>query len=262
MARRLLAGTSWKMNKTAQEAGQYAAQLLPLLAAIHPEQVDVFFLPPFTSLARVAPLVEHTPLALGAQNMHWDSWGAWTGEISAPMLTEFGCRYVELGHSERRSFFNETDEFVNRKVLAALNHHLTPIICIGETMAEKSEGRAEAVLEMQVNITLRDVPPERLPDVILAYEPRWAIGQKEAAAPDYIQMAHAFIRRHLVSRYGQDAVSQTRVIYGGSVTVENAGDIISQPDVDGLFVGRAALDPGGFAGIVQIVAVEAGRRSA
>ncbi|MBZ0276857.1 MAG: triose-phosphate isomerase, partial [Anaerolineae bacterium] len=139
---------------------------------------------------------------------------------------------------------------------------LTPIICIGETMAEKSEGRAEAVLEMQVNITLRDVPPERLPDVILAYEPRWAIGQKEAAAPDYIQMAHAFIRRHLVSRYGQDAVSQTRVIYGGSVTVENAGDIISQPDVDGLFVGRAALDPGGFAGIVQIVAVEAGRRSA
>ncbi len=260
MARKLIAGTGWKMNKTAAEARQYVATLLPLLDAAALEQVEVFVLPPFTSLAAVEPLLAGTPVGFGGQNMHWDSAGAWTGEISAPMLAEAGCRYVELGHSERRYHFNETDEYVNRKVLAALAHNLLPIICIGETADEKNAGQAEPVLRQQVMTALRGVPAARIPEALLAYEPRWAIGQADAAEPAYIQQIHAFIRAELESSCGANAAAQTRVIYGGSVNQDNGPDIIALPDVDGLFIGRAALDARDFAVMVTMVADAAARK--
>lgn len=254
MPRRLVAGTGWKMNKTASEARQYISDLLPLLDARTLALVEVFVLPPFTSLAAVGPLLQNTQIGMGGQNMHWESAGAWTGEISPPMLVEAGCRYVELGHSERRYYFNETDEFVNLKVLAALAHNLVPIICIGETAEEKNTGSTEAVLEHQVRTALRDVVAQRVPDVLLAYEPRWAIGQADAADPDYIQSAHAFVRSVVAQAYSDSVAINTRVIYGGSVNLDNSAAIIQQPDVDGLFIGRAALYAPDFARMVRIVA--------
>ncbi|MGQ9887025.1 MAG: triose-phosphate isomerase [Aggregatilineales bacterium] len=254
MPRKLVAGTGWKMNKTASEARRYITDLLPLLDIHTLTLVEVFVLPPFTSLAAAGPLLQNTQIGVGGQNMHWENSGAWTGEISAPMLVEAGCRYVELGHSERRYYFNETDEFVNLKVLAALAHNLVPIICIGETADEKDAGRTEAVLEHQIRTALRNVAPQRVPNVLLAYEPRWAIGQADAAHPDYIQNAHAFIRDVLAHAFGNSAAKNTRVIYGGSVNLDNSAAIIQQADVDGLFIGRAALYAPNFAQMVRIVA--------
>lgn len=261
MSRKLVAGTGWKMNKTASEARQYVTALLPLLDMHTLSQVEVFVLPPFTSLAAVEPLLKGTPVGFGGQNMHWESAGAWTGEISAPMLTEAGCRYVELGHSERRYYFNETDEAVNRKVLAALAHGLVPIVCIGETGDEKQAGSAENVLWQQTMTALRTVPTARVADVLLAYEPRWAIGQAEAAEPAYIQQVHAFIRAGLDQQYGARTAQQTRIIYGGSVNHDNAAAIIDLPDVDGLFIGRAALDAQNFATMVRMVADAASKKT-
>ena len=253
MGRKLVAGAGWKMNHTAAEARRYIQTLLPLLAGVDDARVEVFVLPPFTSLAAVEPLLNGTPVGLGAQNMHGEPSGAWTGEVAPPMLLEAGCRYVELGHSERRYHFNETDETVNRKVLAALAHGLVPILCIGETQEERAAGQTEAVLAHQVQTALRGVEEGQRPAVILAYEPRWAIGQQDAASPAYIQAAHCFLRAGLAAWYGPSVAEQTRIIYGGSVNLDNAGSIIALPDVDGLFIGRAALDPQAFARLVRLV---------
>jgi len=252
--RKLMAGTGWKMNHTAAVARDYCEKLIPTLHEIDLRHVDVFLLPPFTSLHAVHPILKESPVRYGGQNMHWDDSGAWTGEIAAPMLVEAGCTYVELGHSERRYYFNETDEFVNKKVLSAMAHNLQTILCLGETAEEKNKGRGDDVLRDQVTIALQGVAAARIPENILAYEPRWAIGQQEAASPDYIQRIHTLLREILVDLYGADIASQTRIIYGGSVNLDNAEAIINQPEVDGLFVGRAALDPHNFAEIVRIVA--------
>lgn len=262
MTRKLVVGTGWKMNKTAAESRIYISELLRFLQPVDLTPVEVFVFPPFTSLAAVAALLENSPVSFGGQNMHWESAGAWTGEISAPMLVEAGCRYVELGHSERRSHFNETDESVNRKVLAALHHRLIPVICIGETQEEKALGRTEAVLSRQAHSALWGVPEDSAANVILAYEPRWAIGHGEAASPEYIQNAHCFIRACLADEYSRDGAEQMRVIYGGSVNLHNAPAIIAQKDVDGLFIGRAALDAHDFAQMVIIVAAESVRKQA
>lgn len=247
-----MVGTGWKMNLGAAAAREYCEALLPLLPA-DTALVDAFVLPPFTSLHAVQPLLADSAVAFGGQNMHWDVSGAWTGEISAPMLAEAGCAYVELGHSERRYHFNETDELVNKKVLTAVAHKLQPIICLGETADEKNAGRGDDVLRTQVTVSLAGLAPEQVPMTVLAYEPRWAIGQKEAASPDYIQQTHRLLRQVLVDLYGQAIAAQTRIIYGGSVNQQNGPDIIAQPEVDGLFIGRAALTPAGFAQMVEIV---------
>lgn len=251
--RKLMAGTGWKMNHKAAAARDYCEKLLPELQDIDFSKIDVFLLPPFTSLHAVHPVLKDSPVKFGAQNMHWVDSGAWTGEIAAPMLVEAGCAYIELGHSERRYFFNETDEFVNKKVLSALAHDLQTIICLGETAEEKRSGNGQEVLRNQVTISLKGVPVERIPENVLAYEPRWAIGQNEAASPDYIQQIHEHLRQILVDLYGTEIASQTRIIYGGSVNMENAHAIIQQPEVDGLFIGRAALDPINFARLIRIV---------
>ena len=261
VTRKLITGTGWKMNKTPAEASLYLRALLPLLRDADLSRVEVFVLPPFTSLATVASLLNASAIGFGAQNMHWDDSGAWTGEVSAPMLVETGCRYVEIGHSERRTHFGETDDTVNRKVLTALRHLLIPILCIGETHDEKTRGDTEPVLLHQIDAALRGVRSDAVPDVILAYEPRWAIGQAEAAPPAYINDVHRFIRSHIARQHGIVSAEQTRIIYGGSVNLNNAAEIVEQADVDGLFVGRAALEPHNFVHLIKLAEVEALRRA-
>lgn len=250
--RRLLAGTGWKMNIGAAETARYAERLAPLLAGT--EEVDIFVLPPFTSLAAARSAFAGSPVAYGGQNMHWDEAGAWTGEISAAMLVEAGCRYVELAHSERLAHFGETYDLVGRKLDLALAHGLTPILCLGETAADRSAGRTDAVLFEQVAKALANQPRHRVRDVVLAYEPRWAIGAADAAPPDYVADRHAALRGHLRDAYGADAAEATRIIYGGSVNTANGPALIALADVDGLFIGRAAWTPEGFAALVSIVA--------
>jgi triosephosphate isomerase len=258
--RRLVAGTGWKMNIGAAETLRYADEMRQRIAPIDVSAIDIFVLPPFTSLHAAASAFGNAPVATGGQNMHWEESGNWTGEISASMLVEAGCRYVELGHSERLQHFGETYERVGQKVDAAISAGLTPIVCLGETAREKNEGRADEVLTQQVLTSLGGQPDDRVADVILAYEPRWAIGGAAAASPDYVAQRHAFLRRILQLHRGDDAAERTRIIYGGSVTPENGQDIIRIDDVDGLFVGRAAWKPEGFARIVALVSDAAARK--
>lgn len=253
MKRRLVAGTGWKMNIGAAEAICYAKDIKKQIAQIDVSETDIFVLPPFTSLYAASDALSDAPISIGGQNMHWDSSGNWTGEISASMLVEAGCRYVELAHSERLQHFGETYELVRRKVDKAMNMGLIPIICLGETAVEKNQGRADEVLAEQVLTSLGGQPDARVPEVILAYEPRWAIGAAEAASPDYVADRHQALRSILSKHRGQHAADRTRIIYGGSVTPENGKDIIRIPDVDGLFVGRAAWKPEGFAKIIALV---------
>jgi triosephosphate isomerase len=261
-SRRLLAGTGWKMNLSASEVPGYAAGLRARLAEIEAGAIDIFVLPPFTSLAAASGAFAGSKIAIGGQNMHWDEAGAWTGEISAPMLVEAGCRYVELAHSERLQHFGETYERVRQKLDRALGSGLTPILCLGETADEKRTGRSDEVLAAQLTTALAGQPIERVSDVVLAYEPRWAIGSADAATPDYVAARHAALRAMLRKLHGVETAARTRIVYGGSVTPENGPDLIDIDDVDGLFVGRAAWKPEGFAKIIAIVAEAARRKTA
>jgi len=260
--RRLVAGTGWKMNIGAADTARYAKDLLARLAKLDCAAIDMFVLPPFTSLHAATTAFGASSVATGGQNMHWEKTGGWTGEVSAPMLVEAGCRYVELAHSERLQHFGETYELVRRKVDRALSTGLTPIICLGETALEKREGRADDVLAEQLLTALAGQPDARVPDVILAYEPRWAIGAAQAASPDYVAARHRTLRAILGQHRGPDAAERTRLIYGGSVDPENGKDIIGIADVDGLFVGRAAWKAAGFARIIELVVAAAREKSA
>jgi triosephosphate isomerase len=255
--RRKLAGTGWKMNIGASAVASYAQALRSGLAETDVTGIDIFVLPPFTSLSAAAAAFAGGPVAIGGQNMHWEEEGAWTGEISASMLVEAGCRYVELAHSERLQHFGETYPLVRRKVDRAMAAGLTPIICLGETQEDKEAGRADAVLADQMRTALGGQPAAAVPGVILAYEPRWAIGAAQAASPAYITARHKALRDALADRYGRDIAERTRIIYGGSVTSENGACLLAIEDVDGLFVGRAAWSPDGFSRIVKLVAAQA-----
>lgn len=260
--RRLVAGTGWKMNNGIAESIRYAEELRARIADVDTSAIDIYVLPPFTSLATAAEAFAGSPVAVGGQNMHWDDSGSWTGEISAPMLRETGCRYVELAHSERLQHFGETYEAVRRKVDKAMSKDLIPIVCLGETAQEKAEGRSDEVLADQVLTSIDGQPDERIPEIILAYEPRWAIGATEAASPDYIEARHRAVRAILRRHCGEEIAERTRIIYGGSVTPENGREILAIKDVDGLFVGRAAWKPEGFARIVELVSDAAKRKRA
>ena len=253
MGRRQIAGTGWKMNMTAVETTLYAAALESRLAGLDTSALDLFVLPPFTSLHAAAAGFAASRVAFGGQNMHWDETGAWTGEISAAMLIEAGCRYVELAHSERLAHFGETYELVQRKVDAALRHGLTPILCLGETAEDKRSGKADLVLSQQLATALAQQAAARVPRVVLAYEPRWAIGTAAAAPPEYVAARHAALRAELDARFGAAVAEATRIVYGGSVTPQNGTELIALPNVDGLFVGRAAWTPAGFFEIIKIV---------
>jgi len=246
-------GTNWKMHKTVREAVDYIRRLLALLETTRDiEQAQVFVIPPFTAIEAVKR-ASAGMLWVGAQNMHWAEWGAFTGEISAPMLEELGMDLVELGHAERRRYFNETDAEVNCKVHAALRHGLRPLVCVGEQAEDKECGVVREALSRQVKIALKGVEPQQASRLMIAYEPVWSIGVEGAsAAPDYVRTIRDHIRSILCELFGPEAPDQVPVIYGGDVNVGNSAALLVEGQVDGLFVGRAARDADAFANLIRI----------
>lgn len=247
--RKLIIAGNWKMNKTVAEALDLVRALKLELAAV--KEVDIVVCPPFTALSDVSREILNSNLRLGAQDMSEHPGGAYTGDISAQMLKEFSVRYVILGHSERRQYHHETDELVARKAAAAHAAALKPIICVGETLAERAAGQTEKVLEKQVTGSLARRDAEQMRETILAYEPVWAIGTGQNATAEQAQAAHAFIRSLLAARFGEAVARQVRIQYGGSVKPANARELMSQPDVDGALVGGASLEARSFTDIIK-----------
>lgn len=249
--RRIWIGTSWKMNKTLDEAASFAETLKAAHGQVHP-QIQTFVIPPFTAVREVKAILSDTPVKVGAQNMHWEDRGAWTGEISPLMLTDCGLDMVELGHSERREHFGETDETVNLKVKAALRHGLTPLICIGETLEDRESGRAMEVLAREVEGALKGLSAEEAArPILLAYEPIWAIGDKGIpATADYADARHAEIAAVARRVLGHGVPC----LYGGSVNPGNCAELIACPNIDGLFIGRSAWAAEGYLDILARVA--------
>jgi triosephosphate isomerase len=237
---------NWKMHKTVAEAGEFVDALLPRIAAT---QSDVVICAPFTALTAVVERRYGTAVKVAAQNMHEEDSGAFTGEVSAPMLVELDVEAVVLGHSERRQYFSETDEALARKVPAALAAGLEPILCVGESEEARDGGQTEAVLERQLQTDLADVEDGKLAEVVIAYEPIWAIGTGRTATPEQAQEVCLFIRDFLRTRGA--AADAVRILYGGSVKPGNAAELMGQPDIDGALVGGASLDPSDFAEIVK-----------
>jgi triosephosphate isomerase (TIM) len=247
---RFIAG-NWKMHKTVAEAEQFVGALLPRVAAV--DGVEIAVCAPFLALQALVDSARGSQLAIYAQTMHESDSGAFTGEVSAQMLAEIDVDGVVLGHSERRQHFNETDRALKLKVPKALEAGLTPILCVGETEEERERGETERKLRSQVQEGLEKVPVERLPEVVVAYEPVWAIGTGKVATPEQAQEAVAFVRA-LVGGFDGEAAERVRILYGGSFKPDNAADLLALPDVDGALVGGASLDPADFGAIVEIAA--------
>jgi triosephosphate isomerase len=243
----LIAG-NWKMHKTIAEAEEYIQALLPRVAVDN--GVEIAICPAFTALQAMVDSARGSRVAVFAQNMHEAEWGAFTGDVSAPMLTEIDVQGVILGHSERREHFGETDRALQLKVPRALAYGLVPILCVGETEDERERGDTERKLRHQVQEALEKVPTERLPEVVVAYEPIWAIGSGRVATPEQAQDAVAFVRA-LVEGFDKAAGQAVRVLYGGSLKPDNADELLGLPDVDGALVGGASLDAESFAAIVE-----------
>ncbi len=244
---------NWKMYKTVAEARHLVSELVPALQAVH--SVEKALCPPFTALLAVRALLEGTDIGLGAQNLHWEDAGAFTGEISAPMLAEI-CQYVIIGHSERRAYFGETDTTVNRKIQAAMVHGLVPIVCVGETLEEYETGMTGEVVDRQMRDGLARLNLTDGNSIIIAYEPVWAIGTGRAATAEGANAVIAqYIRRTLDELFGASIAEAVRVLYGGSVKASNAAEFFTQPDIDGALVGGASLKADEFTGIVQAAAV-------
>jgi triosephosphate isomerase len=252
MAPYLIVG-NWKMNRTASEAPSLVARLLELLPA--QLSVEVVLAPPFTSIPVVAQFLAaaNHRLSLGAQNVFWEDRGAYTGEVSVPMLTDLGCRYVILGHSERRHVLGEQDEAVNKKVKAVLRHGLFPILCVGETLAERQRGQTEEVIRRQIDTGLDGIARGDMKTFAIAYEPVWAIGTGQAARVEQAAEVHRQIRS-LIEGKAAGGAESLRILYGGSVTAQNIGDFLSSCEIDGALVGGACLDPEVFAKIIRIAA--------
>ncbi len=248
MRRPIMAG-NWKMYKTAAEAAGFLQAFVPLVREL-PDR-GIVICPPFNALETAIRETDGTNIAIGAQNMHWAEEGAYTGEVAPGMLQTAGCRYVIIGHSERRQLFGEKDETVNYKVKAALKHNLTPIMCVGETLAEREQGQVEEICGGQTRQGLDGLAPEDIPRVVIAYEPVWAIGTGRTASAADAQTAIAFIRQVVAGEFGAAPAAQIRILYGGSVKPENAAELMAQPDLDGALVGGASLDPVAFAAIVR-----------
>jgi len=236
------------MYKTLPEAVDTAREMAACLAA---ERADVMIAPPFVCLPGVYDVVRHYAIALGAQNLYWEKEGAFTGEVSADMLRSVGCRYVLIGHSERRQYFGETDETVCRKIGAAIGAGLIPVLCIGETEAERDAGRTFVVLRAQLQGGLKGMDPTQLSDLVIAYEPVWAIGTGRTASAEQIQEAHAHVRGILSEITNKGLANSVRILYGGSVKPGNAKEILALADVDGALVGGASLQAASFAAIVD-----------
>jgi triosephosphate isomerase len=252
--KKIIAG-NWKMNKTQAEARVLVEDLIRDIGKF--DAAEIVLCPPFTALSAVSELLSPVPnIRLGAQNMHEAASGAYTGEISASMLRELYVRYVIIGHSERRQFFHEDNATVNRKTKAALAAELRPIVCVGETLPERESDKWKNVLETQLKESLAGFGDKELADIILAYEPVWAIGTGKTASPAQAEEAHQWIRKVLVTHFSQTAADKIRIQYGGSVKPENAKELLSKPDIDGALVGGASLDARGFTAIIKNACLE------
>ncbi len=247
--RPILAG-NWKMNKTVGEALTLVRELRGLVSMVR-EKVEIVVAPPFTALQAVGKALEGSNLHLAGQNCHYEASGAFTGEVSAPMLKEVGCAYVIVGHSERRQYFGETDETVNKRAQAVLKAGMRPIVCVGETLQERESGRTLEVVTRQVKGGLAGFSAADVEHFVLAYEPVWAIGTGKTATSDQAQEVHAHIRETLIQLYGRETEQKLRIQYGGSVKPENAAELLGKPDVDGALVGGASLKAADFAAIVK-----------
>lgn len=252
MSRKPIIAANWKMNKTHFEAIRFVEELRNRLIDDDYERVDVVVCPPFTSIRSVQTTIDgdELPIGLGAQDVHWEDSGAYTGEVSPVMLAKLGVRYVVIGHSERREYFGETDENVNMKVKAVLGHQLLPIMCVGETLEEREAGSTEEKVRRQVLAGLEGISKDRLGDLVIAYEPIWAIGTGRTATPGDAQDTIGAIRG-IVGGVSIQAAERIRIQYGGSVKPSNIADLMAQPDIDGALVGGASLDPEEFALIVR-----------
>ncbi len=250
MRKRLIVG-NWKMNKTASEATAFVGELGKALPAA--PSIDLVIAPPFTALeAARAALPPSSPIQLAGQNLFWEAHGAYTGEVSAPMLRDLGCRFVILGHSERRTLFGEQDAGIQKKIRAALAHGLQPILCIGESLAEREQDQTDAVLIRQLQGALTGLREEDLTSVSIAYEPVWAIGTGRPATPDIAEAAHRTIRRHLSSAWSRTCSDRTRILYGGSVTPDNIEAFLKSDQIDGALVGGACLRIDSFVKIATV----------
>jgi triosephosphate isomerase (TIM) len=248
--RKKIIAANWKMNMTQAESARFMESFLRDVGDV--TDVEAVIIPPFTAIAKVSEALGSAQnIKVGAQNMYWEKGGAFTGEISAPLLRDLFVHYVVLGHSERRTLFGETDEMVNRKVRAALEAKLRPIVCVGETLEQRDKGNVEKILSMQLRGSLAGLNPKELQEAVIAYEPVWAIGTGRNATPAQAQEAHAFIRQTLREMSDENTAERVRIQYGGSVKPENARELMTQADIDGALVGGASLDPRSFAQIVK-----------
>jgi len=248
MRKPIIAG-NWKMHKTLEEGEELVNLLKRQLYDV--EDIDIVLCPPFTHLAYIADMLESSNILLGAQDMHWEEEGAYTGEISGPMLKCAGCKFVLIGHSERRQFFGETNESVNKKLASALNNGLTPIVCIGEDLKQREKGITFDLISQQLELGLKAIAPGRLKEIIIAYEPVWAVGSGKVATSEQAQEVHRYIRDWLSKNYSSALAQETRIQYGGSVKPDNIAGLIAQEDIDGALVGGASLAADSFSASVR-----------
>ncbi|HKF19958.1 MAG TPA: triose-phosphate isomerase [Candidatus Angelobacter sp.] len=247
--RKKLIAANWKMYKTPQQAREFVAAFLPLVRG-HVRD-EIVLCPPFVDIPEVVQAVGESGIGVGGQDMFWEKEGAFTGAISAPMLRAAGCSHVILGHSERRQYFGETDDSVNRKLRAALSGGLKPIVCVGEVLEEREAGLTEQVLRRQSSIAFREISGQQARPIVVAYEPVWCIGTGRTATPEMAAQAHEVIRGEAAKAFGAPAAAAMRILYGGSVKPENAVALMAQEEIDGALVGGASLDPKSFAAIVK-----------
>jgi len=247
--RKIIIAGNWKMNKTEKETVELLTALRTQLIDV--TAVDIVVCPVFLNLSVANDVLLETNIGLGAQNLYWEDAGAFTGEVAAPMIKAIGVQYVIIGHSERRQFFGETNETVNKKIKAALRHDLIPIVCIGEVLEEREAGKTFDVIKTQCEGSLADLTEEEMRKIILAYEPVWAIGTGKTATPEQAQDVHHYIRELLSKMFNQELAQETRIQYGGSVKPDNTAELVSQPDIDGALVGGASLKSDSFVQIVR-----------
>lgn len=251
MTSKRLIAANWKMNKGLVESQKFAEELKAFAINNQGINCDIVICPPFTSLDAVHRKIEGTKIKLGAQNVHYDTCGAYTGEISCSMLKSCGCDFVIVGHSERRLLFNETNELINKKVLKALDEGLIPILCVGETLEEHQDHLTEAVIAEQLKTCLKHISEEQIENIVIAYEPVWAIGTGKNATPHQAESVHNFIRKKLRKTANDDKTDQLRIIYGGSVNPSNAKELFASQSINGALVGGASLDEKNFIKIIN-----------
>ena len=249
MPRKKLIAANWKMCKTPAEAGAFVQDFLPLVSDHNRDEIVIC--PSFVDLAAMAQALRGSNVRLGAQDVFWETTGAYTGEVCAPMLRQAGCTHVIIGHSERRQYFGETDDTVNRKLAAALEAGLTAIVCMGELLEEREAGLTDEILRRQSQGAFRKIDNKFSSQITIAYEPVWAIGTGKTATPEMAAAAHRIIRAELETIFGAQIATQIRILYGGSVKPENARSLMSQEEIDGALVGGASLDPRSFAAICR-----------